>query len=136
MRENAQIRQIISIPKIIYRVIEVKYFDLLYDAVIIIHNDPRPVREKDRICNKSEEISGWEAIENDDPRTGLTYVCHFKYTIKRVEHDKLSFYTKNNKLIKALSPDKMYYYPYPQSIDGDYDDERSAINWEFERLQQ
>lgn len=107
MQENVQRRQIIPIPKIIYRVIELKHGSEWYDAVIVIHNDPNPVQDNDRLCKKSEEVPGWQTIKNDDPKTGLTYVCHFDCTIKRVVDDKLSFCTENNEVIYPLDLDYM-----------------------------
>ncbi|XP_065216300.1 uncharacterized protein LOC135842666 [Planococcus citri] len=70
-----------AIPKIIYRVVRVdlkwQYPDeyIYAYAVIIIHNDPTAVPDTDRLCNKSDAPTGWQKIINDDPRTGLTYVC-------------------------------------------------------------
>lgn len=105
MQDNAQQHQIIPIPKIIYRVIEAEFEKRSCDAVIIIHNDPNVVLDDDRICSEWEEVSGWGMIKNNDPRTGLTYVCHFDNFIRKVVQDKLSFHTKKCELIQSLSLD-------------------------------
>ncbi|XP_065224137.1 uncharacterized protein LOC135848227 [Planococcus citri] len=83
-------RTVIHVPKIIYRIIEYQRVQCGNDvdksqwvinqhaAVIIIHNDPSLVQISDdqRLCDRQSTLTGgWETIINDDPRTGLTYVC-------------------------------------------------------------
>lgn len=77
----------IPVPKIIYRIIEhirlrrpntaepVKMERIRYAAAIIIHNDPSPVPDTERLCKKESGLVGWDKIINEDSRTGLTYVC-------------------------------------------------------------
>lgn len=65
----------IPVPKIIFKIIRIEAFDKR-SVIIIVHNDPNPVSDSDRICSKESEIPGWDMIKNENPRTGLTYACH------------------------------------------------------------
>ncbi|XP_065215664.1 uncharacterized protein LOC135842237 [Planococcus citri] len=71
---NAEYQQI-PIPKIIYRVVRGSWLSSTYAAVIIIHNEPAYVPDSDKLCDDDEMLSGWYKITNDDPESGLTYVC-------------------------------------------------------------
>lgn len=81
-------QKIIPIPKIIYRIIDHHCFHPLngpqgpynfkidrYAAAIIIHNDPSPISDEDRLCSRESALSSWHKITNEDSRTGVTYVC-------------------------------------------------------------
>ncbi|XP_065217340.1 uncharacterized protein LOC135843397 [Planococcus citri] len=70
--------RVVEIPKIIYRIIKFRALDTCNNhiAVIVIHNDPSGIRDTDRLCDKNDTlIHTWDKIINDDPKTGLTYVC-------------------------------------------------------------
>ncbi|XP_065218499.1 uncharacterized protein LOC135844275 [Planococcus citri] len=67
---------VVEIPKIIYRIIKFEVLGGNHFAVIVIHNDPSPLRDADRLCHKNDTfIRTWEKIINDDSKTGSTYVC-------------------------------------------------------------
>lgn len=81
-------QKIITVPRIIYRIIEyrrsrdcheeadpTKLIIPKYAAAIIIHNDPSPIPDDERLCSRESALSGWDRITNEDPRIGLTYVC-------------------------------------------------------------
>ncbi|KAL6965814.1 hypothetical protein U1Q18_052325, partial [Sarracenia purpurea var. burkii] len=89
LQDKGQGRQIIPIPKILYRVVEVICKSIKYEAVIVIHNDPNVIQDGDRICPRREEIYDWDEIKNDDPRTGLTYVCEFKKFMQSMSLQKV-----------------------------------------------
>ncbi|XP_065216304.1 uncharacterized protein LOC135842670 isoform X2 [Planococcus citri] len=72
---DAKRDRVVEIPKIIYRIIKFEAWNIKSIAVIVIHNDPSAVQDADRLCDKDDTLSGWEKITNDDPKTGLTYVC-------------------------------------------------------------
>ncbi|XP_065222755.1 uncharacterized protein LOC135847225 isoform X2 [Planococcus citri] len=67
--------QHIPIPKIMYRVVQGSYYVGGCGAVIIIHNEPAHVPDSDKLCDNHQMLSGWEMIVNNDPKSGLTYVC-------------------------------------------------------------
>lgn len=102
----------ISIPMIIYKIIEYKIRPKLpqdtpdiYFAVIVIHNDPTPNAGVFRICERDSKISGWEFIENEESESGLTYVCGLN---KKVA-EKLDLYDKD--YISDKSPLRLDQFP-------------------------
>ena len=93
--------KMIPVPNIIYRIIEYVRLRRLeddakptqweryrYAAAIIIHNNPAPISDDERLCAKESILSGWSKICNEDPRTGVTYVCPVTIEL----NDKLSAY--------------------------------------------
>ncbi|XP_065218606.1 uncharacterized protein LOC135844372 [Planococcus citri] len=68
---NTERNQVVTIPKIIYRIVSVWW----RGVAIIIHNDLSRIDDKQRICTKEEYVKGWENITNEDSTIGLTYTC-------------------------------------------------------------
>ncbi|XP_065200533.1 uncharacterized protein LOC135831751 isoform X2 [Planococcus citri] len=124
--------QKIHIAKIIYRLIQGSFYDDTYTAAIIIHNEVGHILDKDRLCNSSMTLSGWDAIKNDDPKVGLTYVCPLTEELK----NKLSI---GEYFTSPIQLDAIPYSENPWWEDTypirDHD-VRSEINGEFECLWQ
>ncbi|XP_065216301.1 uncharacterized protein LOC135842667 [Planococcus citri] len=133
---NAKRDRIVEIPRIIYRVVRVdlkwQYTDeFIYAyAAIILHNDPTAVPDTDRLCNKSDAPTGWEKIFNDDPRTGLTYVCPMTEAL----NNKLGAFDSVQKY--ETHPLNMNAVGYIKFFEGDdsFIDEAEGINSYFEHL--
>ncbi|XP_065216302.1 uncharacterized protein LOC135842668 [Planococcus citri] len=134
---NEKRDRIVEIPKIIYRVVRVdlkwEYSDeyIYAYAAIIIHNDPTAVPETDRLCTKNDAPTGWEKIFNDDPRTGLTYVCPMTESL----NNKLGAFADSIQKYEThpLSLNAVGYINYDQGDDY-YIDEAKEINPYFEHL--
>lgn len=124
----------LHIPKVLYRVIEAEYYNVSYIAIIVIHNDPNPIPNNDRICLELEEVDGWEAIKNNDPRTGLTYVCHYNYTLKREENDKLGFQAEKSEETNAFKLDNLPYISHERFEGIDYFDMTYNLKYNFKKL--
>ncbi|XP_065218498.1 uncharacterized protein LOC135844274 [Planococcus citri] len=88
---------VVEIPKIIYRIIKYEVLHYKELAVIVIHNDPNAVRDADRLCDKNDVlIRSWEKIINDDPKSGLTYVCRMTPKLeKKLNVDYYDIYDLN-----------------------------------------
>lgn len=97
---NTQTNQTIPIAKIIYRMLAFGNASPTYSIAIIIHNDPNFISNEHRICQKDDEILGWERITNADPKIGLTYVCPItKEVIRKLgAYDNIDFVTSTLKL--------------------------------------
>ncbi|XP_065224749.1 uncharacterized protein LOC135848710 [Planococcus citri] len=71
------------IPEFMYRIVEWtnnNYDNLsVYKVIVVIHNDPRSIKEDDRICSKSEQVPGWNDIKSSDTTTitGTSYTCPY-----------------------------------------------------------
>ncbi|XP_065222748.1 uncharacterized protein LOC135847225 isoform X1 [Planococcus citri] len=63
------------IPKTIFRLVQGVFYGSLYAALIVIHNKADYIADSERLCSHETIISGWDTIQNYDPRTGITYVC-------------------------------------------------------------
>ncbi|XP_065219401.1 uncharacterized protein LOC135844932 [Planococcus citri] len=122
---DAKHDRVVEIPKIIYRLIKFEAWERKFIAVIVIHNDPSAVRDADRLCDKNDTLPGWDKIINDDPKTGLTYVC--RMTPKLEIKLSLNVYDTDD-LNMAAVPREGYsnevYFDYKQGI----------INSIFERI--
>ncbi|XP_065200541.1 uncharacterized protein LOC135831752 isoform X2 [Planococcus citri] len=122
------------IPNLIFRVVQGAWYEDTYVAVVVIHNKADYVADSERLCSNDTMISGWDTIQNDDPRTGLTYVCQvtdrleeklgirrcFRYhPVEPIELDAIPF-----------SENPRWDYTYP-TLDYDV---RSEVNEDFEKL--
>ena len=80
-RENLILHKFpISVPEVLYRIIEFKKNSIVLNVIIVIHNDLRVVLPEDkRICSFHDEVKGWNEIKNhiegEESRPGLTYAC-------------------------------------------------------------
>ncbi|KAL6956287.1 hypothetical protein U1Q18_051399 [Sarracenia purpurea var. burkii] len=54
------------VPELIYRIVEWRHLSHEYKRVVVIHNDPNPVQNKDRICR--DPIGSWNVM-NETPNT-------------------------------------------------------------------
>ncbi|XP_065222657.1 uncharacterized protein LOC135847149 [Planococcus citri] len=121
----------ITIPGILYRIFRInsrKQDGDPHVAAIIIHNDPAADPKTDTLC--SETLSGWYKIDNDDVKTGLTYVCPMTFELNKKfgAYDGITMYD-----IEPLNLDAIpYYYSYTYpSVD---ENEAETINSYFENL--
>ncbi|XP_065217394.1 uncharacterized protein LOC135843436 [Planococcus citri] len=118
--------RVVKIPKIIYRIINFEAVNIKHMAVIVIHNDPSGVRDTDKLCDKNDTlIRTWDTIINNDPKTGLTYICPMTTDLeKKLE---TNFYR-----INKLNLDDI-----PHDVDSAnlfWDDEEEIVNLSFERF--
>ncbi|XP_065219114.1 uncharacterized protein LOC135844720 [Planococcus citri] len=124
--------RVVEIPKIIYRIIRFVGFHTCSNhiAVIVIHNDPSGVRDTDRLCDKNDTlIHTWDKIINDDPKTGLTYICPMTADLeKKLDVNCCGI----DKLNLAKVPHRM---PYSQEwYCSEFEDQRKSINYNFKKF--
>ncbi|XP_065200531.1 uncharacterized protein LOC135831749 [Planococcus citri] len=127
-------RQQFLIPKIIYRVVRGSWYYDQFDAVIVIHNEVDNVTDSERLCSNDTMISGWDTIRNDDPRTGLTYVCQLTEELE----EKLGIWRCFR--YNPVEPIRLDAIPYSEHPEWDYtfpiedNDIRRSVDQVFEAI--
>ncbi|XP_065216258.1 uncharacterized protein LOC135842637 isoform X2 [Planococcus citri] len=125
---NTEQTRTMAIPEIIYRIVQYrlpKDFDYLghpewFTAAVIVHNNLNPANFQ-RLCTPESELNGWDKIKNEDPKTGITYVCPVTKEIGE-RLGVLSNLTSNElpplHLDKVPTIGKKYYVSFEDNRDG------------------
>ena len=80
-------------PEILYRIVEYREDDRIFNVIVVIHNSIKIISSKERICDVQDEILSWNDMKITNPQfaypySKLVYACPVtEDTIKKLQAD-------------------------------------------------